>query len=155
MIEHIIYECEEKGLTIAFAESMTGGLLSAKFTEVPGASKVFKGSVVAYSNEIKINVLKIDEDLINQYHVVSKEVAEAMAKNVKELFNVSIGVGVTGDAGPTLQKNSEKRSAFYAICSEHGCKNVQIVFDKESRHEAQKNTVDQTYETLKEVIKSF
>ena len=87
--------------TVSVAESCTGGNISNLITSVPGSSNYFIGGIIAYSNEIKINSLGINEDILNKYGAVSKEVAEEMAKNVKNKFNSSIGISSTGIAGPS------------------------------------------------------
>ena len=86
--------------TVALAESCTGGLLANAFTDVPGASRVFSGSVVCYSNEIKMNLLGIPECLIRQHGAVSAECAAAMATAAAEKFGTEYGIAVTGFAGP-------------------------------------------------------
>lgn len=91
----------ENNNTIATAESCTGGKIAEQFTAIPGASKYFKGSVVSYATQSKIDVLKIPEDIIQNHSVVSKQVAEAMAINVKKLFNTDYAIATTGNAGPT------------------------------------------------------
>ena len=87
--------------TVSVAESCTGGNISNLITSVPGSSNYFIGGIIAYSNEIKINSLGINKDILNKYGAVSKEVAEEMAKNVKNKFNSSIGISSTGIAGPS------------------------------------------------------
>ena len=87
--------------TIACAESCTGGLLTSRLTDVPNSSNYVKSSVVSYTNEVKINLLKVKEETINKYEVVSSEVALEMAEGVKNLIGTDIGVGITGVAGPT------------------------------------------------------
>ncbi len=87
--------------TVSVAESCTGGNISNLITSVPGSSNYFIGGIIAYSNEIKINSLGINKDILNKYGAVSKEVAEEMAKNVRNKFNSSIGISSTGIAGPS------------------------------------------------------
>jgi nicotinamide-nucleotide amidase len=87
--------------TVSVAESCTGGNISNLITSVPGSSNYFIGGIIAYSNKIKINSLGINEDILNKYGAVSKEVAEEMAKNVRNKFNSSIGISSTGIAGPS------------------------------------------------------
>lgn len=89
-----------KKYTISAAESCTGGLLSDMFTDVPGSSEYFMGGIVAYSNEIKINQLNVDERAIIEFGAVSKEVALQMAKGVARLMGTDIGISTTGIAGP-------------------------------------------------------
>lgn len=89
-----------KGQTLSTAESCTGGMLSAQLTAVPGSSQYFLGSIVAYSNEVKTNVLGVPRDLIDRHGAVSSEVAASMALNIRKKTGSSIGISITGIAGP-------------------------------------------------------
>jgi len=89
-----------KNKTLAIAESCSGGFASHMITSVPGSSKYFSGSIIAYSNSIKINNLNVNEDNIKKYGSVSKKVVEEMAVNVRKKFNSSIGIATSGIAGP-------------------------------------------------------
>jgi len=91
----------DKGLTIAVAESLTGGLVQDKITNVSGSSTYFMGGAVAYSNESKMKFLGVKENSLREYGAVSAEVAREMAQGVRECFNTDIGVSTTGIAGPT------------------------------------------------------
>ncbi|MEY4272299.1 MAG: hypothetical protein RL250_1165, partial [Verrucomicrobiota bacterium] len=86
--------------TVALAESCTGGLLADAFTDVPGASKVFAGSAVCYSNDAKMNILGVPECLLAQHGAVSAECAAAMATAAAEKFGSDYALAVTGYAGP-------------------------------------------------------
>jgi nicotinamide-nucleotide amidase len=86
--------------TIAIAESCTGGLLAARLTDRPGASDYFGGSIVAYSNEAKIELVGVPAQLIEEYGAVSAQVAESLANGAREKFHTQLGVGITGVAGP-------------------------------------------------------
>jgi nicotinamide-nucleotide amidase len=92
---------KEKNTTIATAESCTGGKIAQLLTSVPGASGYFKGSIVSYATEVKINVLGISEALITEHSVVSKEVASAMALSVQKIMQTDYAIATTGNAGPT------------------------------------------------------
>jgi nicotinamide-nucleotide amidase len=92
--------CRERGLTLATAESCTGGLVAARLTSVPGSSEVFRGAVVAYSNEVKAGELGVPQALLDEHGAVSAEVAAAMAQGVRERLGVDLAVSVTGVAGP-------------------------------------------------------
>ncbi|MGQ9897392.1 MAG: competence/damage-inducible protein A [Acidobacteriota bacterium] len=89
-----------KGYTIATAESCTGGLLAKRITDVPGSSKYFLEGVIAYANESKTRLLDVPTELIAKHGAVSAEVAEAMATGIKARAGTTIGVGITGIAGP-------------------------------------------------------
>ncbi len=91
----------ERGLKIAVAESCTGGLICDRITNVSGSSRYFERGVVAYSNEAKVQILGVPEELIKNYGAVSREVAEAMAEGVRKISGADIGISTTGIAGPT------------------------------------------------------
>jgi nicotinamide-nucleotide amidase len=104
--------------TIATAESCTGGKIAESITANTGASHYFKGSVVSYATEAKIDVLKVDEALINKFSVVSSQVAEAMATSVLKLFNVDYAIATTGNAGPTKgDADAEVGTVYIAIAT--------------------------------------
>jgi len=89
-----------KNLTIAVAESCTGGLLAKRLTDSPGASAVFIGGVVAYANKAKTILLGVPADLITEFGAVSEPTAKAMADGVRLRLSADVGVGITGVAGP-------------------------------------------------------
>ena len=89
-----------KGKTLATAESCTGGGIGAAITAVPGASKVYVGGVISYTNEIKNRILNVDQAVLDNYGAVSAPVAGAMATGVRELMGADVAVSVTGLAGP-------------------------------------------------------
>ena len=98
--EIVVNKLIKHQFTIATAESCTGGLIGNRITEVPGSSNVYKGSIVAYSNSVKINNLGIDKNNLEKYGAVSREIAGEMARQVRKTFNSKIGVSTTGIAGP-------------------------------------------------------
>ncbi len=101
LVSIVINLLRKRNETISFAESCTGGGLSAAFTSVPGASDVFLGGVVAYKNEIKTRVLQVPIDLIEKHGAVSAPVARSMALGVKKIFKSNWSISVSGIAGPT------------------------------------------------------
>jgi nicotinamide-nucleotide amidase len=108
------------GKTLAIAESCTGGKIAQAFTANAGASKYFKGSIVSYATASKVNILEVSEQDINSHSVVSKEVAEAMAKNVRTLFNTDYGISTTGNAGPSKgDSDADVGTVWIAIATEH------------------------------------
>ena len=108
----------EIGKTLSLAESCTGGRIAQAFTTNAGASKYFKGSIVSYATESKVNILKVSETDIETYSVVSKEVAEAMAKNALTLFNSDYALSTTGNAGPSKgDSDAEVGTVWIAIAT--------------------------------------
>ena len=96
----VLYYLELKQETLAVAESCTGGLLSQRITSISGSSRSFLGGAVVYSNELKTDFAEVPPELIETYGAVSAQVAEAMAKGIRRRVGSTIGVGVTGIAGP-------------------------------------------------------
>ena len=90
----------ERGLTLATAESCTGGLIARRITALPGASRVYRGGVVSYWTEVKAAVLGVPQDLLDQYGAVSEPTARAMAEGARRITGADIAVSVTGVAGP-------------------------------------------------------
>lgn len=101
-IEEVLAESlVQQNLSIATAESCTGGKIAERFTAIPGASRYFKGSVVSYATQSKIDVLKVSEDNIKEFSVVSENIAIEMAENARQLFKSDFAISTTGNAGPT------------------------------------------------------
>ncbi|MCL1834283.1 MAG: CinA family nicotinamide mononucleotide deamidase-related protein, partial [Leptospirales bacterium] len=98
--EELIILLKERGLTLATAESCTGGLIAKRITDVPGSSAVYKGSVVAYDNSIKSEFLGVLDDTLIKYGAVSEQTAQEMARSIQEKFKTDISVSTTGIAGP-------------------------------------------------------
>jgi nicotinamide-nucleotide amidase len=98
--EIVLELCRERGLTLATAESATGGLVAARLTAVPGSSDVFRGSVVAYADDVKTRELGVPTEVLAAHGAVSAETAAAMAAGVRERLKTDIGISDTGVAGP-------------------------------------------------------
>ena len=112
---------KEKGLTIGVAESCTGGLMAKRLTDLPGASQVFKGGVVSYTNEVKANVLGVPPELLEEHGAVSAPVARAMAEGARKALDCDIALSATGVAGPgSDDRGSEVGTMFVAIATAEG-----------------------------------
>lgn len=106
----------DRNLTLAVAESFTGGKIAQSITAIPGASNYFKGSVVSYATEAKIDLLGVPRDMVNAHSVVSAEVASAMAKGARKLLKSDFAIATTGNAGPTKgDSNADVGTIFIAI----------------------------------------
>ena len=103
----------KKGLSLATAESFTGGKIAEQLTAIPGASAYFQGSVVGYATEIKEKVLGVPGELIKKHSVVSAEVAEAMATNARGMFQADFAIATTGNAGPTKGDSDAEIGTVY------------------------------------------
>jgi PncC family amidohydrolase len=90
----------QQHLTLATAESCTGGLIGHRLTEIPGSSEYFRGGIIAYSNEIKERVLGVSQAALEQHGAVSAETALAMARGARRVLQTDLAVSVTGIAGP-------------------------------------------------------
>jgi len=107
----------KRNLTLAVAESFTGGLVSHVLTNVPGSSKFFIAGLCVYNPNAKIDLLGVPRELIDKYGVASAEVAEAMAARVRELCRSDIGLGTTGFAGPASEGDTLPPGTFFIAIS--------------------------------------
>ncbi len=113
----------EKGLTLAVAESCTGGLLGMRITEVPGASNYFRGGVIAYSNEVKREVLGVPGEILEGKGAVSPECARAMAEGARRVCRADLALATTGIAGPSGGTAEKPVGLVYiALASPEGVK---------------------------------
>ena len=96
----IVDKLRKKKLTISFAESCTGGMLSSAITSIPGSSEVFTIGLITYSNKSKIKILKVPENIIRKYGAVSKNCCAVMVKNLSKISKTNISISITGIAGP-------------------------------------------------------
>ncbi len=111
----VVAALKERGETVAVAESITAGGLGHALTYTPGASAVFLGGIIAYSNEVKSEFLGVDPTLIEDFSVVSEEVANAMAEGVRKKFGTTWGIATTGIAGPGDYQGIPEGTVWVAI----------------------------------------
>ena len=107
MQEIVLDLCRGRGLSLATAESCTGGMVAARLTDVPGSSDVFVGGIVAYSDDVKARELDVPAETLAQHGAVSAETAAAMAEGARRRLGADVGVAVTGIAGPGGGTDSE------------------------------------------------
>lgn len=152
-IENIIgAQLTEMGKTLAVAESCTGGTITKAFTSNAGASKYFKGSIVSYATASKINILNISKDVISKYSVVSKQVAESMAENVRELFDTDYAISTTGNAGPTKgDSDAEVGTVWIAIATKEEIFSEVFNFSNQREKVIMKAT-NKAFEMLQKII---
>ena len=131
---YVVALLAECGMTLAAAESCTGGLLAKRLTDVPGASKVFPGGVVAYNAQSKTTLLGVDPSLIVEKGAVSREVALAMADGARSRFGADFGIGITGIAGPDSDDSGAEPGTVFIALSSSGhscCRNLKLPGDRE------------------------
>jgi nicotinamide-nucleotide amidase len=114
----VLYYLGLRQATLAVAESCTGGLIAERITSVPGSSRSFLGGAVVYSNQLKISFANVPPDLISQHGAVSEEVAKALASGIRQRTGATIGLGVTGVAGPAGGSESKPVGRVYIAVSD-------------------------------------
>lgn len=127
--EEVIQLLINSNHTLSCAESLTGGKFASTITSFPGVSKFFLGGVVSYANEIKENVLHVKKDTLTAYGAVSKECAKEMVLGLKKLFNSSISVSFTGNAGPTSMEGKPKGLVYIGIIYLHHLRVYELHLD--------------------------
>ena len=118
-------ELRRRGFTVAVAESCTGGMLGGMLTEVAGSSDYFLGGVIAYSDRLKMDLLRVPGHVINTYGAVSAECALLMARGVRAATGASIGISVTGIAGPGGATPSKPVGTTYIVLIGPGIERVE------------------------------
>lgn len=145
----------QKEMTLATAESFTGGKIAEQITAIPGASKYFKGTIVSYATETKVRVLGIAPEIIEAHSVVSEEVAKAMANRVKEIMGTDFAIATTGNAGPSKgDSDAEVGTAYIAISSPEKTTVSKFLLGKHRERIVQKG-VNKAFELLQKEILNF
>jgi nicotinamide-nucleotide amidase len=126
--QSIIEKLKARGETLAVAESLTGGGLGHALTQVPGASEVFIGGVIAYTSDVKINILGVQSATIDQRTVVSEEVALEMAQGAMEKLGATWAIATTGIAGPGDYMGIREGTVWIAICGPI-CQTLHLTLD--------------------------
>lgn len=146
---------EASGCTLALAESCTGGMIAARITDQPGSSAYFYGGVVAYSNKVKQEVLRVPETLLIGYGAVSEPVARAMAEGARLVFGSDLALAVTGIAGPDGGTGEKPvGTVFIAMADQQGCQVARLRFDGD-RSQVRQQAVDQAIIMLKKRLGSL
>ena len=154
LAKKIVKILTKKKLTISFAESCTGGLVSSAITAINGSSKVFTLCLVVYSNKSKINVLKIPKNIIKKYGTVSSPVCIAMVKNISKISKTNISLAVTGIAGP--KGSTEKKPVglvYISIKRGNKIKVKKYLFKNKGRSYIQKGSVNKSLRLILRTLK--
>jgi nicotinamide-nucleotide amidase len=144
----------KRKFTLSTAESCTGGAIAALITSIPGASSYFKGGVVSYATEAKIDILKVSKNTIGEHSVVSSQVAKEMAVGAQQLFKTDFAVATTGNAGPTKgDSDAEVGTVYIAIASPNGVYTYKFMLGNQ-RDRIVEKAVNKSLELLyKEILK--
>ncbi|MBQ2782762.1 MAG: CinA family protein [Oscillospiraceae bacterium] len=144
MEKRVIEKLRERGLLLATAESCTGGLCAKRLTDVAGASQVFCGGVVSYTNDVKMRLLGVKEETLAQFGAVSGETAREMAEGVRKATGADVAVSVTGVAGPSSDEmGNVVGTVFIAFSSEQETvsEKLQLSGDREKIREQSVNAM--------------
>lgn len=141
--------------TLGTAESLTGGSIAKAISSVSGSSRYFRGGIVAYATDVKCSLLNVDASTIEQYGVVSLEVAESMALGCRDVLNVDFAIATTGIAGPSGGTASTPvGTVCFSVAGPNGCKSW-ILHIEGDRSEVVDAAVEKGVQYLKESLKSF
>jgi nicotinamide-nucleotide amidase len=148
----VVAALRESGTSLATAESLTGGLLCAALTGVPGASAVVLGGVVAYSVELKAAVLGVPRDLLEAQGAVAADTASAMAAGVRRVSGASLGVATTGVAGPDPSEGKPVGTVFVAVSAGESLGQVRALTLHGSREQIRRRTVESALDLVLETL---
>ena len=151
--QKIVKLLSKKKLKISFAESCTGGLLSSQITSISGSSKVFTLGLVTYSNQAKINILKVPKKVITKNGAVSYETCLSMVKNLNKISKTNVSVSITGIAGPSGGTKQKPVGLVY-IGIKKGKKILikKYLFNNNKRSLIQKSTVKESLKLVQKII---
>ena len=150
----LVKKLTKKKLKVSFAESCTGGMLASTITSISGASKVFNLGLVTYSNQAKINVLKVNKNIIKKYGAVSQECCYAMVNNLSRISKTNINVSITGIAGPNGGTKQKPVGLVY-IGVKKGKKTqiTKCLFENKKRSSIQIATVKKALDLVLKTVK--
>lgn len=151
-MKELVNLLQTNNLTITACESLTGGLFSSRLVSISGSSKVFKGSLVTYANEMKTKLANVDSELIAKHGVISYEVANEMAKNVAKICESDIGVSFSGNAGPEVMENKTAGLVYSSVYYRGKCWSYEDLLEG-SRNEIREKIIDLMIERVKEILK--
>jgi len=154
LASNLVKKLIKKKITLSFAESCTGGLLSSTITSINNSSKIFKLGIVVYSNKSKINLLKVPKNILNSCGAVSEQVCFYLVKNLNKLAKTKISVSITGIAGPNGGSvNKPVGLVYIGIKKGSRIKVRKFKFKNKGRLYIQKSTVQKTLELILNLIK--
>ena len=142
----------QKGLTLGFVESATGGLISKLITDVPNSSDYYKGSIISYSNQVKVDLAGVRQETLDKFGAVSPQVAEEMAQGGRKALDVDVCLSDTGIAGPGGATETKPVGLFYLGLSHKGGTFARKLILNGSREQNRKAAADAVLSWLKEYL---
>ena len=141
-MKYLVNKLQKKKLKISFAESCTGGMLATAITSISGASKIFNLGLITYSNDAKINILRVNKKIIQKYGAVSPECCKAMVKNLSQISKADVNVSITGIAGPKGGTKTKPVGLVYiGVKKSNTLIITKNIFKQKKRKDIQKATV--------------
>ena len=148
----IIMSLIDNNISIASAESCTGGLFASTLTKYNGVSKIFPGSIVSYSNDIKQKLLGVTPETLKEYGAVSSQTVSEMARGIRKVMGTDLGVSFSGIAGPTKEIDAKPQGLVY-ICVDYKGKQLIVKNNfKGTREIIQQMSVDKSFQMINEII---
>lgn len=139
--------------TLSVAESITGGGIGSELTSIAGSSEVFRGGVIAYSDEVKIKELGVSKTLIKKFSAVSEEVAKEMAIGARKKFKTDFSIATTGVAGPGRAYGQKAGTVWIAISSPNNTVAIQLALSGD-RNSIRKATIESAFALLSRILRA-
>jgi nicotinamide-nucleotide amidase len=159
LVTSLVKNLSKQKLTISFAESITGGGMGEIITSIPGSSKVFQGTVVAYSNKSKMEILNVKRSTIKKYSEVSEEVAIEMATGAREVFQSDFAISTTGEAGPRSNSGQKVGKVWVGFADRNQSWAIELDFSKTTssrshsrREEIRKIAISSAFSTFTRIL---
>lgn len=151
-MKELVEYLKQNHITVATCESCTGGMLASQLCDFSGISSVFKGSIVTYQNEIKEKIVHVSKKTIEEYGVVSEQVALEMAKNTKELMKVDLCISYTGNAGPDVCDSKPVGTVFCGVAFHEKTCCFELHMSG-NRNEIRKQTIEESVKAILAFLK--
>ena len=153
IMKDLFNKLQKKKLKISFAESCTGGMQATTITSISGASKIFNLGLITYSNNAKINILRVNKKIIQNYGAVSPECCEAMVKNLSKISKADVNVSITGIAGPKGGTKTKPVGLVYiGVKKSNKLIITKNIFKQKKRNDIQKATVKRALYLVNSII---
>lgn len=150
-LQSLVEQAVAAGLTVATAESLTGGMLASSLVQVPGASGMFSGGVIAYQNEVKVRVLGVDEERLRTHGAVDEQIASQMALGACRVTGARVGLSTTGVAGPQDHQGQPVGAVFVGVALDGAVQSYAYHFEGD-RAAIRQQATDEALALLQQVV---